>query len=195
MDLVPGLKQLEGQLGITADRINGVKAKLEDLLFRAQKISAANKNGMKDNDTMYGYDLQNFRRDLRTFGMDLTTLPGLLASMERNAEYDLNAARFATGVMRASSRVANSMKVLHDMSLLAHQHIRANDHKILAWYIAQEIEEMGQKCMGLPATANKIVILTTTPPAGGAPAAAPPAEPPASGTPPAAPPATPPAAG
>lgn len=180
MDLVPGLKQLEGQLGITADRINGVKSKLEDLLFRAQKISSAAKNNMKDNDTMYGYDLQNFRRDLRTFGMDLTALPGLLAGMERSAEYDLNAARYATGVMRAASRVANSMKVLHDMSLLAHQHIRTNDHKILAWYIAQEIEEMGQKCMGLPATANKIVILCTTPPAG-TPAATPPPAPPTAG--------------
>lgn len=190
MDLVPGLKQLEGTLNLTGDRINVVKAKLEDLLFRAQKIAAAAKNNMKDNDTMYGYDLQNFRRDLRTFGMDLTALPGLLASMERVAEYDLNAAKFATGVMRASSRVANAMKTLLDMSLLAHQHIRQNDHKILAWYIAQEIEEMGQKCMGLPATANKIVILTTTPKAApaGAPAAEPPAVPPA-GTPPAAPPA------
>ena len=179
MDLVPGLKQLEGQLGITADRINGVKSKLEDLLFRAQKISASEKNGMKNNDTMYGYDLQNFRRDLRTFGMDLAALPGLLAGVERTAEYDLNAGRYATGVMRAASRVANSMKVLHDMSLLAHQHIRTNDHKILAWYIAQEIEEMGQKCMGLPATANKIVLLCTTPKA--APPGAPPAAPPAAG--------------
>ena len=70
MDLAPGLKQLEGTLGLTADRINTVKAKLEDLLFRAQRISAAAKNNMKDNDSMYGYDLQNFRRDLRSFGME-----------------------------------------------------------------------------------------------------------------------------
>jgi hypothetical protein len=179
MDLVPGLKQLEGTLSLTADRINIVKSKLEDLLFRAQKISAAAKNNMKDNDTMYGYDLQNFRRDLRTFGMDLTGLTGLLAGMERIAEYDVNAAKFATGVMRASSRVSNSMKTLHDMSLLAHQHIRQNDQKILAWYIAQEIEEMMQKCAGLPAIANKIVILTTTEKPGAPAAPAPPAaEPP-----------------
>lgn len=162
MDLVPGLKQLEGQLGLTAARIAVVKAKLEDLLFRAQRISAAAKNNMKDNDSMYGYDLQNFRRDLRSFGMELTALPSLLAGMERAAEHDLAAAKLAMGVMRASSRVANAMKALHDMSLLAHQHIRINDQKILAWYIAQEIEEMGQKCMGLPATANKIVITCTT---------------------------------
>lgn len=173
MDLVPGLKQLEGQLSLTADRINVVKGKLEDLLFRAQKISAAAKNKMKDNDTMYGYDLQNFRRDLRTFGMDLSALPGQLASMEKVAEYSLDAAKFATGVMRAASRVANSMKVLQDMSLLAHQHIRQNDQKILAWYIAQEIEEMSQKCTGLPAIANKIVIACTTEKPGAAGAAAP----------------------
>jgi hypothetical protein len=170
MDLVPGLKQLEGQLSITADRINVVKAKLEDLLFRAQRIAAAAKNNMKDNDTMYSYDLQNFRRDLRTFGMDLTALPGLLSSMEREARHDDAAARLATGVLRASSRVANSMKVLHDMSLLAHQHIRAADQKIQAWYIAQEIEEMAQKCASLPATANKIVILCAAAPAGPPPA-------------------------
>lgn len=171
MDLVPGLKQLEGTLSLTADRINVVKSKLEDLLFRAQKISAAAKNNMKDNDSMYGYDLQNFRRDLRTFGMDLAALPGALASMERVAEYDVAAGKFATGVMRAASRVGNSMKTLHDMSLLAHQHIRQNDQKILAWYIAQEIEEMAQKCAGLPATANKIVIAVTTEKPGSSPAA------------------------
>lgn len=188
MDLVPGLKLLEGQLSITADRTLVIKGKLEGLLFRAQKISASAKNNLKDSDTMFIYDLQSFRRDLRAFGLELTTLPALLAAMEGRAEYDLAAAKYATGVMRASSRVANSMKVLLDMSLLAHQHIRAADQKILAWYISQEIEEMGQKCMGLPATANKIVITCTTAPAGtpaGAPAVPPPAaakpEPPRAG--------------
>ncbi len=166
MDLVPGLKQLEGQLALTADRVAVVKGKLEDLLLRAMKISNAAKNKMKDNDTMYGYDLQNFRRDLRAFGMDIAALPGLLASAERLAAYDPAAAKPAMGVMRVASRVANALKALHDMALLAHQHIRAADHKILAWYIAQEIEEMAQKSMSLPASANKIVIACTTAPAG-----------------------------
>lgn len=179
MDLVPGLKQLEGTLSLTGDRVTMIKGKLEDLLFRAQRIAAAAKNGMKDNDTMYSYDLQNFRRDIRTFGMEITTLPALLAGLERTAEYDPNAAKFATGVMRGASRVANAMKALHDMSLLAHQHIRATDQKMLAWYIAQEIEEMAQKSLGMPATANKIVIACTTAPK--APPADPAAPPPAAG--------------
>lgn len=175
MDLVPGLKQLEGQLALTADRVAAVKGKLDDLLFRAMKISNAAKNKMKDNDAMYGYDLQNFRRDLRAFGLDIAALPGLLASMERQAAYDPAAAKLAMDVMRVASRVANALKALHDMALLAHQHIRAADHKILAWYVAQEIEEMAQKGMSLPATANKIVIACTTAPAGA------PEAPPASG--------------
>jgi hypothetical protein len=46
------------------------------------------------------------------------------------------------------------------MSLIAHQHIRAADWKIEAWYLAQEIEEMVMKGQGLPTVANKIVIAT-----------------------------------
>ena len=166
MDLIPGLKQMEGTLSLTADRIGVVKAKMEDLLFRAQKIASAAKNNMKDNDSMFGWDLNNFRRDLRTFGTELAALPTQLGSMEKNATPDPNAIKFATGVMRGASRVANSMKALLDMSLLAHQHIRAADHKITAWYISQEIEEMGQKCAGMPATANKIVLAVSATPAG-----------------------------
>ncbi len=186
MDLVPGLKQMEGTLSLTADRIGVVKAKLEDILFRAQKIATAAKNNMKDNDQMFGWDLNNFRRDLRTFGTELAALPTQLGAMEKNATADTNAVKFATGVMRGASRVANSMKALLDMALLAHQHIRAADHKITAWYIAQEIEEMGQKCAGLPATANKIVLAVSATPAPAAPAAPPPAAP--ASTPPAPPP-------
>jgi hypothetical protein len=179
MDLVPGLKQLEGRLAMTVDRVAAVKAKLDDLLFRALRIAAAAKNNMKDNDAMYSYDLQNFRRDIRAFGMEITTLPGLLASLERSAEYDPAAGKFATSVMRGASRVANALKSLHEMSLLAHQHIRATDQKMLAWYITQEIEEMAQKGLGMPATANKIVIAVSTPPAGAEPGAVVP--PPAAG--------------
>ncbi|UPT72418.1 MAG: hypothetical protein M0D55_10510 [Elusimicrobiota bacterium] len=83
MDLVPGLKQLEGTLSLTADRIGVVKAKMEDILFRAQKIASAAKNNMKDTDSMFGWDLNNYRRDLRTFGMELAALPTALGSMEK----------------------------------------------------------------------------------------------------------------
>ncbi len=170
MDTVPALKQMEGLLSVTGDRATALKSKVEDLLFRAQRISAAAKNNMPSTDTMFGYDLQHFRRDVRSFSQELTALPTTLGSIERTAEYDEAAVKFATGVMRMCTRLAQIMKSLHDAALLAHQHIRANDQKIEAWYMAQEVEELTQKAQGLPATANKIVIAVSTP-KGGAPGA------------------------
>lgn len=166
MELVQGLKQLEGNLSIMSDRVVTVKAKLEDLLFRAQRISANAKNNMPNNDSMFGYDLQAFRRNLRTFSADIAALPAVMGAVERQAVYDEKAAKFASSVLRISARFSQTLKALHDMSLLAHQHIRASDHKMEAWYIAQEIEEIAQKGASLPTSANKIVIGVSTPPTG-----------------------------
>lgn len=176
MDTVPALKQMEGLLAVTGDRAIALKSKIEELLFRAQRISAAAKNNIPSTDTMFGYDLQHFRRDVRSFSMEMTSLPTVLGSIERSAEYDENAVKFATGVQRTCQRLSQVMKALHDAALLAHQHIRANDQKIEAWYMAQEVEELTQKAQGLPATANKIIIAVSTPKKGGAPSA--PAAPP-----------------
>jgi hypothetical protein len=177
MDILPALKQMESQLSITCDRVSTLKAKLEDLLFRAQRISAAQKNMMANNDMMFGYDIQHFRREIRAFSGELQSLPTVLGSIERTATYDEKAGKFAQSVMRLCMRLSQSLRALHDMSLLAHQHIRAADHKIEAWYLAQDIEEMVMRGQGLPTSANKIVIATATRPAG--------MPPPAAGAPPA----------
>ncbi|NNN07254.1 MAG: hypothetical protein HKL90_15275 [Elusimicrobia bacterium] len=170
MDSLPALKQMESQLSIVCDRVSTLRAKLEDLLFRAQRISAAQKNMMANNDMMFGYDLQHFRRDVRGFSGELSSIPTVMGSIERTASYDEKAAKFAQNVMRLSTRLSQSLRALHDMSLLAHQHIRAADHKIEAWYMAQDVEELVMRGQGLPTSANKIVIATSTPPRGaGAP--------------------------
>lgn len=177
MDTLPALKQMEGQLSVTGDRATALKAKIEDLMFRAQRISAAAKNNMPSTDTMFGYDLQHVRRDVRAYSQELTAIPTVMGSIERTAVYDEKAVKFASGVMRLCTRLSQIMKSLHDCTLIAHQHIRANDHKIEAWYLAQEVEELAQKAQGLPATANKIVIACSTPPKGGAEGNPPPAPP------------------
>lgn len=166
MDTTAGLKQIEGQLSLTCDRISSMKGKLEDLLFRAQRISAAQKSNMPNNDSMFGYDLQHFRRDIRTFSMEVQGLPTVLGSIERTASYDVKAAKFAQSVMRLTMRLSQALRSLHDTAVLAHQHIRAADHKIEAWYVAQEIEELVMRGQSLPTSANKIVISVTTPPKG-----------------------------
>ena len=167
MEIVAGLKQVEGQLSLMADRVVAVSAKLEDLLYRAQRIAAAVKNGAVNSDTMYGYDLQNFRQSLRTFAMDLGALPPMLGSLERQAVYSLEAVKYAQSVMRNTSRMAQALKALHEMALLAHQHIRMADHKIHAWHIAKEVEEMALQMQGLPMSANRILIASSTSPEAG----------------------------
>lgn len=164
MELGSRLKEAASQLSVMADRVVAVKAKLEDLLFRAQRLSSSAKNNIPNSDAMYGYDLQNFRRSLRTFSEEIAGLPILLGLLERQAVYDEQALQFAQSMMRVASRMAQALQTLHDTALLAHQHIRASDHKVEAWSIAQEIEAMAQKGQGLPLLANKIVIITSTPP-------------------------------
>jgi hypothetical protein len=172
METTSALKQMEGTLSITCDHTSAVKAKLEDLLFRAQRIAAQTKNGMASSDTMFGYDLQGYRKSLRTFAGEISVLPVALGSIERTATYDQGAAKFATSVMRLCMRLANLLRSLHDTALLAHQHIRTADHKMEAWYLAKEIEEIVMSGMSLPTVANKIVIATQTPPKTSAPPAA-----------------------
>mgnify|MGYP001612987566 CR=1 FL=1 len=164
METAAGLKQVGAQLSLMADRVGVVNAKLEDLLFRAQRISAAAKNGLPSSDTMYGHDLHIFRGTLRTFKMDISVLPTMLGAIERQAVYDEGSVKYAQEVMRCAARLAQAMKALHEMSLLAHQHIRTADHKMEAWYIAQEIEDIAQQTQSLPMSANKIIIIASTPP-------------------------------
>ena len=172
METASGLKQMEATLSMTCDRVSAIKAKLEDLLFRAQRIAANQKLHMNSSDTMFGYDLQNFRRGVRTFAGEISSLPTMMGSIERGAVYDEKAGKFATSVMRLAMRFSNLLRGLHDTAVLAHQHIRTADHKIEAWYLSQEIEELVMRGQGLPTVANKIVVLTQTPPAGAPPAAA-----------------------
>ena len=190
MEIVSGLKQMESTLSMVCDHTSAMKAKLEDLLFRAQRIAAAQKASMGNTDTMFGYDLQHYRRSVRAFAGEISGLPVVFGSIERSAVYDEKAAKFATAVARLSMRLSSLLRGLHDTSLLAHQHIRTADHKIEAFYLANEIEELVMRGQGLPTTANKIVILTQTPPpADAAPPAAPAAAPasPAANPPPAPP--------
>lgn len=166
MEQLSALRQLERGLSLFSDRVAMLQGKLEDLVFRSQRIANALKNNLQVQDTMFGYDLQNFRREIQRFANEVGALPNTLAGMERTASFQDEAVRNAQDVMRLTDRLSKALKTLHDQTLLAHQHIRQSDHKIEAWYLAQEIEEMAQKAQALPALANKVVIKVSTPPGG-----------------------------
>jgi len=48
------LKQAESTLSLVGDKISNLSSKIEDLVFRAQRIAAAKKNNLKSTDTMFG---------------------------------------------------------------------------------------------------------------------------------------------
>jgi hypothetical protein len=163
MEQASALKMTEGKLSLINDRITTLHAKLEDLLFRAQRIAANEKNKIKSNDSMFGYDLQNFRKEIRTFSHEIGALPNLIGGIERAAFFEEVSIRPAQAVMRIADRVSKALRTLHDHACLAHSHIREADHKIEAWYLIQEVEQMSQKAQSLPTVANKVVIKISTP--------------------------------
>jgi len=162
METISALKQTEGRLLLVTDKVTTLSAKLEDLTFRAQRIATAKKNGAKSNDSMFTYDLQNFRRDLRTFSHEVASLPSAIGSIERGAVFDEGAVKFASSVWRVCDRLNKALAALHNQALMAHSHIRESDARIEAWYVVQEIEQMAEKGKVLPNSANKILIRVST---------------------------------
>ena len=168
METDSALKQVEGRLMLVTDKVTTLGAKLEEFVFRAQRIASAKKKNQKSNDTMFTYDLQSFRREIRTLSLDLESMPAAVNSIERSAKYSESSVKIASAVWRCCDRLNKSLQILADRSLLAHHHIRESDAKMEAWYVAQEIGQLAEKGKPLPTAANKIVIIVSTPPAGAA---------------------------
>jgi hypothetical protein len=164
MDQLKALKNMEGTLALQSDHISVMSSKLEDLLFRAQRIAAALKDNPKAkiSDSMFGYDLQIFRRDVRTVGNDVGGLASALGSIEKAAQYDETSLGHAQAVMRFADRVHKGMCVLLDKAVLAHSHIRGAEHKVEAWYMVQEVEALSQITQVLPGIANKVILAVST---------------------------------
>lgn len=163
MEQMQALKHSESSLSLVADHVSVLSSKLEDLLFRAQRIGHALKSDLAVPDMMFGYDLQNFRRDVRSFSNELGSLSSMLAQIERTAQFDESCVTRAQAVMRLADRLHKALVALHGEALLAHEHIRQADHKVEAWYLVQETEALAQRTQGLPTVANKIVIQVSTP--------------------------------
>lgn len=178
MEQRSALKMAESSMTLAADRVSALGGKLEDLFFRAQRLASAEKNGIKSNDSMFGADLQNFRRDIRNFKAEAESLPAMLSNIERTAVYDEESTKAAQSLARICARVSKALKALSDQAYLAHGHIRAADHKIEAWYLCQELEEMASKGQTIPTICNKLILKVSDPKETGATPNPPPAAPP-----------------
>ncbi|MBI5241862.1 MAG: hypothetical protein HY926_15425 [Elusimicrobia bacterium] len=162
MEQGKALRQLEGKLSMVGDHVSVLSGKLEDLLFRAQRIAHSlkedGKSKVKVADTMFGYDLQTFRRDVRAFGQEAGGLSSVLGSLEHGAAYDESSVMHAQAVMRLADRAHKGVSALLDKAVLAHQHIREAEHKVEAWYMVQEMTSLAQMTQVLPGMANKVLL-------------------------------------
>ena len=114
-------------------------------------------------DSMFGYDLQNFRRDVRNFSHEVAALPNLVGGIERTAVFDPEAVKAAQSLQRICARINNTLKMLADQAMLAHGHIREADHRVEAWYLAQELEAMASKGQTLPTICSKLLLKISDP--------------------------------
>lgn len=146
-----------------SDRVSVLQSKLEDILFRAQRIVQAIKSNLAVADNMFGLDLQNYRRDVRNFSTEVASVPITLGTIERSAHYEESVLARSQAVMRLADRLHKSLAALSDLAQLGHQHMRQAEFRMEAWYLAQEVEQMSLQTQGLTMIANKIVIAVSTP--------------------------------
>ncbi|HAM37060.1 MAG TPA: hypothetical protein DEB40_09875 [Elusimicrobia bacterium] len=165
------LKLAESTISLLCDRGSSMMGKLEDILFRAQRMAHALKHHLHVSDTMFGYDLRIYRRDLRAYFVDVEMVPNMMGRIARSVQFDESCLNRAQALLRLSNRLNKTVSTLRDHALLAHEHIRQADQKMDAWYLVQETERLAALTRPLLALANKIVISISTPPQGGQEAA------------------------
>ena len=163
MEQMNALRQTESTLSLINGKISAIAAKLEDLVFRAQRIATAKKTNQVCPDTMFGYDLQNFRGEIRRFGQEVEGLPNTIGTIERSAVPNEDSVKHAQTILRLVTHLSQALRNLHDQALITHQAIRESDFKIQAWYLVQEIEQLAQRGQSLPTAANRVVLAVAPP--------------------------------
>ncbi|MFA6316186.1 MAG: hypothetical protein WC943_02120 [Elusimicrobiota bacterium] len=171
--IVQSLHTLETSLTMLGSRASTFQGKLEDLLFRAQKMAQKAKNNLPETDTMYSYDVQHLRHQLRDLSNQVETLPTAVGELERIAVPDAATNGPAQSVSRLATTLGRSLALLHEHALLAAQHIRSAEHKVEAWYLVQETEQMSEKAKATAGVTQRLALKTAPAPAPASPAPAP----------------------
>ena len=153
-----GAAEAENRLSLAADHVHSLSCRLEDLLFRAQRVAHALKRNAPSHDRMFGEDLNALRRDVRAFNNELEEILRVLTGLARPGPYKEEYSRHAQTVNNRSHLLVNAVAALHEQALLAHQHIRQADHRSEAWYLTQEAERLVEQCQPFPSITTQIVI-------------------------------------
>lgn len=147
-----------------SDKAGLLQSRMEDLHFRAIRISNALKNKQKSRDALFGEDLALMRRAVRTFSQECSSLPGLMDWLEREAHYDPELAGSARALLSIVSTLQKSMTAFCEQSRMLHQYVHDSDMKMEAWYMVQDIETLAQKMQVYPfIISGRIMGKLTTP--------------------------------
>ncbi|MDD5628732.1 MAG: hypothetical protein PHU21_06685 [Elusimicrobia bacterium] len=174
------IKDAQDALSRASERGRALSGKLEDLVFRAQRIARAIKNGTQVPDSMFGRDLKEFRLDIRSYGTELSGLPNVLTGVAQSARLDPGAKAPAQAISQLSQQIHENLLALEDQGQLASQHIRGAEYKSEMGYLYAEIHGLLVRAQDLPSIADQIVLQAKA--AAPAPVAAP--APAAAGSPP-----------
>ncbi|MCX5796062.1 MAG: hypothetical protein NTY77_11255 [Elusimicrobia bacterium] len=151
------IKEAQDALSRASEHGRALSRKLEDLVFRAQRIARALKNGTSVPDSMFARDLKEFRLDIRNFGTELGVLPNALAGVAQSARLDPGAGAPAQAISQLSQQIHDNMLALEDQGQLASQHLRGAEYKSDMGYLFAEIHGLVVRAQGLPAIADQIV--------------------------------------
>lgn len=163
-------KLLEEKFTEFSDKISGLQGRLEDLLFRAQRLANALKRNQGAQDILFKDDLELLRRATRTFVNDATILPEMVEWLDREAHFDPDDVAPIRTLLAQASQVQKDMAGLCEQCRMLHQFIPEAELRIQAWYMVQDLEGIGHKFQMFPNTiSTRILNKVSTPPPGASP--------------------------
>ncbi|MBI4678250.1 MAG: hypothetical protein HY748_11775 [Elusimicrobia bacterium] len=159
------------------DKVQGMTARAEDLLFRAQRWANAVKNKTAYKDNLFADDLQILRRHVRSFIQDSTSLAGLMEWIDRECHFDpdTRALDKARSLLKMVSQFEKDLANLNEQLRHLHHLVPETDLKVEAWYMVQDVEVLYDKAKGYPFLISSRVMLKISTPENGTQDSGPPA--------------------
>ena len=129
-------------LGKTKDRCGALHGRLEDLLFRAQRIALAEKRERKNPDHFFHEDLIIFRNDVRESRQEIGELAAEAAAVASSLLQNHGNRKRLEIVSILARQIHASLASLSEYASLAYQRMPERADRIQSWYCLGDINEM-----------------------------------------------------
>ena len=123
---------LEGLI-VIYDRCGVFHGRIEDLMFRAQRIASALKMNAGGKDPDFESDLKLFRNDLKKFRFEVEEALSAVRALSEEGYKSFNSRLIG---------LHGRFNGLADYVALAHQRMPMPDSRLEAWYCLREVSEM-----------------------------------------------------